>query len=154
MTKQSTLERQVKALAKTASVTDIAEALGDLVVKRMEKPKKLAADPHPEGRYGAYYAKPESRSIFDDETATRRASSAKHVRGGRRRGRIQSYTPTDKRNDARWNTWRHYMIDVVLRHKSTLSAETDHETNCTNPKFAKNRLDFGWCASNGFITFD
>lgn len=154
-----TLNSQVKALVKQAPAKELAEALGDLVLKRLRDAKVRELDavvrrcpaPTPTAWPDPYPDRPDRQAPAPMSPS--RARSTPRARGGRRRGRIQNYEVTGKRNDARWGTWRHYMINMVLKHTSTLSAEIDHETNCDNPKFAKNRLDFGWCAANGFINF-
>jgi hypothetical protein len=126
------LESHVKSMAKSADTKALKAALGALVNKRLAKPKPVV---------NVDFAFTPSRTVI--------SRAAPKARSSRKRGRIQAYTPTGKANYARWGTWRHHMIDVVCKHHDTLSAEEENAQS----DFAKNRLDFSWCAANGYIDF-
>jgi hypothetical protein len=129
---------EVRALAKKTKPKPLAEALGALLAAKPEQPRftprVIPTTPVPTPTGGSW------------KTATR-------TRRGRRVPRFQRYTPTGKRNDARFGTFRHYMIATILAHGDVNAASFAHG-KCDNPKFAKNKLDFAWAATNGYITLD
>lgn len=77
---------------------------------------------------------------------------AKPRRAPIRRGRVKAYTPTAKVDISRLGTFRHYMLATIRAHSNTLAAEEAH-ASCDDPKFAGKKLDFGWAAAEGYITF-
>jgi hypothetical protein len=126
---------EVRALAAKAKPKPLAEALGAILTAKPAPPRRvIPAEPTPTPTGGSW--KPATR--------TRRS---------RRVPRFQRYTPTGKRNDARFGTFRHYMIATILAHGDVNAASFAHG-KCDNPKFAKNKLDFAWAATNGYITLD
>lgn len=134
--KPSAFEAQVLKASKLAANDELASALGAVVRKRLAKPKPVALQPYQQRTAEALSASTPS--------PTRRRSA-------RRRGRFQSYTPTTTPDFSRAGTFRHYMIALIRRHTDTSSAEAEH---ATNSEFAGKKLDFGWAASNNYITFD
>lgn len=128
------LAKQVAALAKKQKVKPLADALGKLVVCRLAAPK-----PRPAASRPPIPATPAP-------SATPRPRSAP-----RRGGRAKVYI-VQRRNDARYGTFRHYMLKVILVHNNTRDAEAEH-AKCDNPKFANKSLDFAWAAKEGYIVF-
>lgn len=132
------LAKAVRALAKKADIKALSVALEELLKAAPPKPKAAPAFvPDTSWKPAASDWKPATR--------TRRSS--------RRVPRFQSYSPTGKRNDARFGTFRHYMIATILAHKTIGEAMFAHG-KCDNPKFSKNKLDFNWAVTNGYITLD
>lgn len=134
--KTPTLEEAVAAIAVAAPLDDLADALGELVKRRLCKPQPQPMSMSPSAAHQAYR----------QQRAAQRAKP-------RRVGKLQRYTVTGKWNDARFGTFRHYMIRTIIAHTDTRAADAAHAT-CDNPKFAKNKLDFRWAADNGYITLD
>jgi len=132
------LAKAVRALAKKADVKGLAVALGELL-KASPAPPKPVRDP-----FRSPLPVPATDGGWKAATRTRRS---------RRAPRFQRYSPTGKRNDARFGTFRHYMIATILAHTSISDAMFAHG-KCDNPKFTKNKLDFHWAVSNGYITLD
>lgn len=131
-------EKAVRQASAKADASAIAAALGALVAERL---RVAVARPVATAR-----PMPSTTPTLPRAALNRRST-------GRRRGRMQRYTPTAKVDISRIGTFRHYMLRVIREHTDTWSAEQAH-ARCENSKFAKNRLDFGWAAAEGFITFD
>lgn len=129
----------VLAASAKSSSKPIAAALGALVTKRLRSRQRptVAAQ----------------RVIAEQAvSALGAAQFPRRKRSLRRRGRMQSYRSTGKVDISRLGTFRHYMLATIRAHGDTWAAEAAHAA-CDNPKFAKNRLDFGWAASEGYIEF-
>lgn len=145
------LAAHVKKVAKSADTKALADALGDLVLKRLHTKAianinaKLGGLSIPKGMTSE-----EAQRKLGVGTPEPKAKVTR--RSTRRRGRNQAYVPTSKPDISRLGTFRHYMLQTIRRHKCTWDAEAEH-ANCDNPKFAKNRLDFSWAASEGYIDF-
>lgn len=149
MTGLKTLERDVRKAAKGADVGALATQLGKLVAARLSKRQKAVQAAASMGRPDLLYSAADraaAQSVMAEATFPRRKRSL------RRRGRTQSYVATTKVDTSRLGTFRHYMLKLIREHSDTWSAERAHAT-CENPKFAKNRLDFSWAASEGYIDF-
>src|SRR6478752_5601698 len=108
--KASAFEAHVTKAAKLAPVSDLAEALGSVVLVRSHA-KAVAHIQR------VVSAAPAARP-------TRRASP-------RRIGRAKAYTPTTAYNNSRSGTFRHYMIELIRAHRDTASAEAAHAV-CSN----------------------
>jgi hypothetical protein len=115
--------------AKSARKDDLARAVGDIVKARLRKPK------------------PQAPKTYTPVPLPKPRKSP------RRLGKFRSYTPTAKPDYSRPGTFRTYMISTIRAHTNTRAANEAHAL-CTEPAFAKNKLDFNWAADNGYITFD
>lgn len=134
MTRALSLEAQVRKLAKGAKAKPLASALGALVRKRLAKPQPVI----PMARFPIPQAAP--------TPATPRRAPVR-----RRKGRTQDYSLTGKRNFTRTGTWTHYMLDTILDHTDTWSAERAH---ALAGEYIGKRLDFSWAAKERYITLD
>lgn len=115
---------------------ELRDALGELVKRRLRKPKKVLI---------GYL------NVATGEV--RPVSQPKAQRRSPRRVAFKRYTATQMTDTSRYGTFRRYMITTIRAHNDTLSANAEH-AKCDNPKFAKNKLDFNWAADNGYITFE
>lgn len=135
MPKVDAFTASVTKARKAADAKAIASALGDLVLVRRH----------------AKVARPTS---FVDRVHNAQSAypTIGKRRSARRIGRVKAYTPTTKPDYSRPGTFRHYMIKTIREHSNTLAANDAHST-CTEPSYAKNRLDFNWAADNGYINW-
>lgn len=65
-------------------------------------------------------------------------------------GADRTYKHGPKANDARVGTWRAAMLGVILAHTSTAKANA---AQAKAREFSDRKLDFNWCAKEGYITF-
>lgn len=128
---------------------ELSEALSSLVLKRLHT-KAIARINRALGGLSV----PKGMSAAEAERRIAgRATPTRTRRSARRLGRFRRYTPTTKPDFSRPGTFRTYMISTIRAHTNTRDAQAAHDA-CTEPKFAKNKLDFNWAADNGYITFD
>lgn len=142
------LETYVRREAKKADVNALSSLLGDIVLKRRHKKAIDAINARVRDPFNRPAPATPSSVVSG---ATARAAARSVRRASRRSGRNVRYEVTTKWNDARRGTFRHYMLETIRRHTCSWDADADH-AKCENPKFAKNRLDYSWAASNGYIT--
>jgi hypothetical protein len=132
-------EAAVRAASGKADAKAIAAALGKLVKAKLAS-RQRPTQPSPA-------IPPRTFAPAAPTTTARNSLRRRSVR----RGKNQRYAATGKVDISRLGTYRHYMLRVIREHDNTWAAEAAH-AQCDNPKFAKNRLDFGWAAAEGFIT--
>lgn len=133
------------AVTKAAKATDVG-ALGDVLLKIVAATKRKTI------------VAPVTSAPQSSPTLPAGNPLAEALRQSRRQpryrnsGRNRQYRSTGKPDISRVGTFRHYLIQTVRQHEWTRDAERAH-ANCENPKFAKNKLDIGWCAAEGYIEF-
>lgn len=88
------------------------------------------------------YTKGDSRIVLEPKVARRPPV--------RRKGFSRRYTVVRDIHDARRGTWRAHMLDCILAHTDTASAENWHVTTGLHPD---QRLDFNWAVKAGYIEF-
>lgn len=66
------------------------------------------------------------------------------------RGTERAYVRGDKKNEAKPDSWRGYMLGTIMAHKDTASAKAAH---AKGKKFADRKLDFNWANAQGYIKF-
>lgn len=144
-TKVPDLGALVAKAAKSAPTDSLASAVGALVKARLRKAERRKADRSFAGQAGGdRFGTPAAMdpSGFGSKPQRR----AKPYRSGR----VRAYTPTNKWNDARRGTFRHYMLATIMAHSDTASAERAHRDSGAH---VGKKLDFTWAANNGFINW-
>lgn len=61
----------------------------------------------------------------------------------------RAYTKGERKNEAREGTWTRYMLEVILKHKTTVAAQAALVT--AGGEFGGRRLDFKWADAKGYI---
>jgi hypothetical protein len=144
VTSKPTLQTHIAKAVGAAPVQELMDGLKDLVLLRLRRPQRTTQPtPDPIGAVNASVPWSESR-VVTGSSRPRRASRP------RRLGRIKFYEATSKLDVSRSGTFRRYMISTIRAHTNTCDANRTHE-ECSNPQFAKNKLDFNWAADNGYI---
>lgn len=142
------LETHISKSIRQAPSQTIGEKLSALVMARLTRRQRTTQRTLTQQR-DPFQLTPEQRMMHGTSLPATGSSTATRRRA-RRIGRNKAYMPTSKVDVSRLGTFRHYMIATIRKHHSTRAAELEHQ-GCTDPKFAKNRLDFNWAADNGFI---
>lgn len=65
-------------------------------------------------------------------------------------GKVRTYKKGDRKNEARADTWRFYMLETIMGAKDTDAAKAAH---AKSGKFSDNKLDFKWADQQGYISF-
>lgn len=66
------------------------------------------------------------------------------------RGTERQYKLGARKNEAKADTFRHYLLSTIMGAKDTASAKAKH---AKSKKFQDRKLDFNWVASQGYIAF-
>jgi hypothetical protein len=140
-----TLQTHVAKAVGAAPVQEIMDGLKDLVLLRLRNRQRTTQ------RTPSVTASPFASAYSGGPGTTAPAAfGSKPRRSARRLGRIKFYEATSKLDVSRSGTFRRYMISTIRAHSNTRDANRAHDA-CTEPKFAKNKLDFNWAADNGYI---
>jgi hypothetical protein len=103
-----------------------------------------------------------AKAVADQKTNNAKAAPAKATGKGKARadkapkakaparGVDRDYTVGKTAIVAKPDTWRGYMLGIMVKHTNTAKAKAAH---AKSGKFASNKLDFNWANAQGYITF-
>jgi hypothetical protein len=91
-------------------------------------------------------AKGAPKSTGKGKARTAKADKAKQPS----RGSDRAYVPGTKKDESKPDTFRKYMLTMILKHKSTGAAKAAH---AKSGKYPTHKLDFNWSAQQGYIKF-